>query len=190
MIPYIGIHPRGSIRRLQALHARGWSFSAIGRVLGCSHQNISQILSERALLHPKTAQKVANVYEALWDRQPPLRTPWERNAAVRALNRARRHGWAPPLAWDDIDLDEHAPTVERDRRLVDDVAVDLAVEGQPVRLSPLERRAAVRQLHAAGHGDGAIAIRLQMPKRVAFRIRAEELHLPANLDAAGERIAS
>ncbi len=54
---------------------------------------------------PELAQRVAAAYDALWDRPPPQRTPREREEAAAAETHARRRGWAPPLAWDDEEID-------------------------------------------------------------------------------------
>lgn len=51
-------------------------------------------------------QAVRAVYQRLWDQLPPEPgSPHERTAATQARLRAERKGLAPPVAWDDEQLD-------------------------------------------------------------------------------------
>ena len=65
----------GTQRRLRALNSRSWTPESI----------------ERAT--------------RLWDCQPPCATQHEREAADAARAHAERRGWAPPMAWDDDQID-------------------------------------------------------------------------------------
>jgi hypothetical protein len=99
----------------------------------------------------------------------------------RARRLAARYRWAPAFAWDDIDTDPAVPTTEKDAGApdpIDDIAVELALAGLGVRLTPGERRACVRVLHSKRWSDEAIAARLRCASKTVGRIR-EELGLPA-----------
>jgi hypothetical protein len=191
----IGPHPSGFVaarsthRRIQALVARGWPLPTIAGEIGIHPSTIHKVL-HADMISPTVAEATERLYARLWAAQPMIRDRHDRQAFTKAQQLAQRRGWLPPLAWDDIDLDDAPPAAPKDRTDIDEVAVELAVSGEPVRLTPLERRAAIRILHAQGASDRVLSERLHMPFRVAFRIRRTELHLPRNYDNAGERIAS
>ena len=90
----------GTVRRLQALMARGWSRPGLARRLGISRWR-SHALLAGAPVTCREAAAVRRVYDDLWDAPPPARTAPERQAAGRAVAFAGRRGWAVPLAWDD-----------------------------------------------------------------------------------------
>lgn len=94
----------GSIRRIHALQALGWSARLIGEHAGYSDQWAPAILRRR-YLSTSTAAKVSAVYDALSMRTPPTRTASERMAVGKTRAYAARQGWLPPLAWNDEDLD-------------------------------------------------------------------------------------
>jgi hypothetical protein len=54
---------------------------------------------------------VAAAYEQLWDRRPPAASPGDRDDLERIAARAAASRWAPPMAWDDdqIDLPDGRP---------------------------------------------------------------------------------
>lgn len=85
----------GSIRRLRALAAVGWTFQQIAE-LGAVRRHIYSECVQRGRVYAATRAAIADVYAHLWDETPP-----ESTAARRARLRAQREGWPPPLAWDD-----------------------------------------------------------------------------------------
>lgn len=87
----------GTIRRLQALQAIGWSLADMAARLGCSSSNLVQI-SRETMVRAKTARAVRDLYAELWDKQPPVGY-----SRTIALKRAAANGWPPPAAWDNID---------------------------------------------------------------------------------------
>jgi hypothetical protein len=100
----------GTHRRIRALVTRGWSLSKIARRLDIEIGNFWALLAREQVL-AGTHRRVAALYEELWDAEPP-HDEWRSKAAyTRSLNYAKRRGWMPPLAWDDIDTD---PEPERD----------------------------------------------------------------------------
>lgn len=181
------IDARGTRRRLQALARCGWTAPALTTR---SETPITATALARLFtadrVTARNARLVVALYDALWDHQPPLDTPTQRAMSKRTADRARRRRWAVPLAWDDIDTDD-SPAPARVRRpadekkpapLVDDIAIELALGGQHVNLTPAERRICVHALHAKRYSDGVIADTIHCDIKTIERIR-EELELPA-----------
>lgn len=100
----------GTRRRVQALAARGWSLARIGARLGIRRCNMHLHEDRWPQVTVATARAVRDLYEELWDVEPPTSTHGERIARSRALNAARRAGWAPPLAWDEGAIDDPTAT--------------------------------------------------------------------------------
>lgn len=92
----------GTMRRLQALTARGWSNTDIGKHLGICPAAVTALRVDRRPQKLATAQRVADLYDRLWDKPPPGRY------AVRVARQAAARGWVPPLAWDCDDIDNPA----------------------------------------------------------------------------------
>jgi len=95
----------GTHRRLQALVAGGWSQAKLGARLGMTPANFATMM-RRGQVTASTARAAAAVYDQLWNQSPPETGQREKIAAARARNRARAHGWAPPLAWDEERIDQ------------------------------------------------------------------------------------
>ena len=95
----------GTQRRLRALMCRGWSPEAIERATGLPAPELASALEDRRGISTEAAAWVAAAYDRLWDRPPPQATDGDRELAETAAARARSGHWAPPLAWDDEDLD-------------------------------------------------------------------------------------
>lgn len=108
------IDATGTRRRIQALVARGWSIPAVGRELGVNASNMHALL-HRSQVIAATAAAVRDLYDRMWDAAPREDTWHARSAATRARLYAARHGWAPPMAWDDdaIDDPDASPAVGR-----------------------------------------------------------------------------
>ena len=93
-VPAIGAH-----RRLQALTYIGWTNVQIEERMAAGVTMTSWILRHDRItqdLH----RRVQEVYDALWNQPPP-----DAYGNRRAAARARTRGWAPPLAWDDDEID-------------------------------------------------------------------------------------
>jgi hypothetical protein len=101
----------GTQRRLRALAARSWSPRAIEKETGVPAWLIQRELDGHDDLAPNLAEAVSAVYDRLWDRRPPAETHADREAGAAVAARAAASGWAPPLAWDDdqIDLPDGTP---------------------------------------------------------------------------------
>lgn len=173
LIPATGVR-----RRLQALMRIGWSPAVLAPRLGMSRTNVSRLLLQGNVT-VRTHEQFAALYEQLWNVTPPAGDRWAQRTIDATRKRAALAGWPPPLAWDDIDADPEPQTGED--APVDEIAVELAVHGNRIELTRDERRLAVRQLHAAGHGDGLIAHMLLVSDKTIIRDR-EYLCLPANVE--------
>jgi transcriptional regulator with XRE-family HTH domain len=95
----------GTRRRLQALVAIGWSQARLADRLGMTPSNFGSALG-RDRVTAATARTVERLYDDLWNRPPPEPDQHSRISASRARNYARARGWAPPLAWDDDEMDD------------------------------------------------------------------------------------
>jgi hypothetical protein len=163
----------------------GWSMHQIALRLDDRRGNIRRLLLTDTITR-KLAKRVAAVYDEMCMTRPEGTTRAELASIARIRIFARRNGWVPPLAWDDIDNDEHPAIVEHVAYAtqVDTVAVDLALKGsRAVRLTPAERRICVQQLHSRRWSDKAIATLIGCSEKTVGRIR-DELHLDPWDDAA------
>ncbi len=161
------IDATGTRRRLQALIARGWSANELAKRLGITRGNMGTLLHHKPRLFASRARQVAELYDALWDQQPPRETPQQKTAYKRALTQARTHGWVPPLAWDDIDHDPAPPVVGDDAEdtleQLDEIAIELAIAGKRPALTPAERQEVMQRMQAKllPHSRIAAAIGVQ-----------------------------
>jgi hypothetical protein len=92
----------GTRRRIQALVAIGWSIPMVAQKAGVSVVTARYCLNGNQV-HVRTFKAVRDLYEQLWNQSPPEGDRNTRASATKARNTAAKHGWAPPLAWDDID---------------------------------------------------------------------------------------
>lgn len=171
------IPARGTHRRLQALVARGWSQSKLADRLGVERGNFGTMMSREhvtADLH----RRAERLFEELWDQLPPNEEWRDKIAYTRTVAYAKQRRWLPPLAWDDIDNDVEPPVADDEKVGVDEMAVELAIIGERVRLTPAERRECVTRLHAARWSDGRIAETIHCAEKTVGRIR-DELGLTA-----------
>lgn len=106
------VSPLGARRRLQALHALGYSWSRLdGALDGYSLTAIKQLVGgQTPVIEAQHDQLIRSVYERLAMRLPTSDDAHERSGIGRARNAARRKGWPPPLAWTDIDDPDERPT--------------------------------------------------------------------------------
>lgn len=94
-VPAIGV-----VRRIEALHALGWSGPQIADTAGISLHSLRSIRYHRSqVVRASTACVIEVAYRQLCMTRP------EGRYADRQRSMARRRGWVPPLAWDDIDHD-------------------------------------------------------------------------------------
>lgn len=98
----------GTHRRLQALMFNGWPSAWLSAELGSSPTYVGKLL-ERDKIQRRTAEAVGALFERLWDQRPDESTPTRANRVKRARELAAARGWAPPMAWDDIDDPRRSP---------------------------------------------------------------------------------
>jgi hypothetical protein len=164
---------RGTRRRIEALGAIGWSFTALAPMLGVTEISIEAILGSLVIPEEK-ANAVAALYERLCMTPAPDTTDEEHVLKVCAIARAKVEGWASELGWDDIDEDDEPTIAPRPRRTyVDEVAVRLAMEGTHVDLNRKELRTAILRLRDLGETDKEIRKRLHCSKSSVWRAEAK-----------------
>ena len=152
----------GTVRRLQALVAIGWSQARLAKRIGIERSNFLILMSgTRCTVH--TVRKVRDLYDELWN-QPQAGTDWHsKTAATRSRNIATARGWLPPMAWDDdiIDLPEITPDLGGREKLRDTIGDDVEYmaktgatrEEIAERLGAASWEAVERQLHRINRGD-------------------------------------
>jgi hypothetical protein len=102
----------GTVRRVQALVAAGYTLTWVADAMGMGVGNLASLL-RRTRVTGRVARNVAEVYE----RHSHLPGP-----SSRSRVRARRHGWAPPLAWaDNIDDPGAVPAGAVDVPVLDEI---------------------------------------------------------------------
>jgi transcriptional regulator with XRE-family HTH domain len=126
---------RGTVRRLRALVAIGWTQTELAELMGMSVGNFSHlILGLRPRVRKPTAARAAQLFTSMWT---ATRTgAWADNA--RRIAAAR--GWVGPLGWDDIDGDPEPVIVEdsaqtKGQRIIEDVEWLLEAGESPEQVS-------------------------------------------------------
>ena len=106
LLPPGWVDGRSTRRRIQALWAIGWTAELIGKHAGLSADSVLALARHHGAgrVLADNAKRIAKVYEELQGTAGP---------SVKAEIRARSLGYAPPLAWLDIDRDERATAVRR-----------------------------------------------------------------------------
>jgi hypothetical protein len=100
LAPYARIPGVGTVRRVRALVAIGWSLTELAERMGWSLANLCDLVSCRSDdVAVRTAQLVAKLYGRL------SMTPNAGPLSGRARAMARRKGWVPPLAWNEGAID-------------------------------------------------------------------------------------
>lgn len=108
------IDPTGSVRRLQALRALRWPVQVLE-----ARYNRSLRPPDDTRVAAGYARYIRSVYEELSATPGP---------SARVASLAVRRGWAPPLAWEDVDIDdpraEPLPWRGRTQRSADELVED------------------------------------------------------------------
>jgi len=88
----------GAMRQVRAMVANRHSLTAIASASGLNHSVISEIANgHRSMLRAATVRAVQGAYTTLAEAV---------GASTWSANRAAREGWAPPAAWDGIDMND------------------------------------------------------------------------------------
>jgi len=177
--PHCHVDATGARRRLQALVAIGWPPDTLAHRLGRTPADLRRTLTCTTAVTERSARHVRDLYDRLWDTQPPRATPAQRHAAESARAHAASHRWAPPLAWDDIETDRRprpdpaTPSAQAKPHL-DEIAVERAVAGDGVLLgdlTPAEQTEVVHRLTERGKSIRDIADQLATATRTVSRRR-------------------
>jgi hypothetical protein len=76
-------------------------------VLGSASHIIAPLIrGDRATITTPLREDITRLFDAWWDKQPPRRTPGEKTAVRKTLQRAAVHNWPCPAALDEDDLDQ------------------------------------------------------------------------------------
>lgn len=167
--PALGVH-----RRLEALATMGWSMPRIAVEAGYSSSSAFN-WTRRTWVRPETHERVAAVYDRLWDKRPPLETFNDRVSYGRMIALSRRRGYVPPMGWDDIDRDPEPPAETTELAYVDHVALEmcLARELNPEVLTRRERTVLTELALERGWTWSRVERELGLsPSRAAERVRA------------------
>ena len=115
----------GTHRRIRALWALGHNSATIGATIGLSEHHVQRIVHAREFVTYATWHLIDRAYREL------SMIP---GTADRTRSRAQRAGYAPPLAWEGVDIDDPqaqpAETPEAEQDGYDPVTVAFAVEGR------------------------------------------------------------
>ena len=162
---YRKVSNRGAIRRIQALQAIGWSVPEIAKRCSINHRHLYS-LARHPMIYTSTFEAIARAFDEMAMTLPLERTTGERISSARARNHAARNGWAPPLAWDDIDNDPRPNGQRRTRadydshELVDEATVLRVLSGENLPTNRAERIEIMRRWLAMGRSERSLCVRL------------------------------
>ena len=147
-------------RRLEALQALGWSMPVIAEMIGTNFRNLYHVARQEDVTRARFEQ-VAAVYDRLSMRLPPAETHLQRISVAKTKGHAARNGFAPPLAWDDIDDPNERPkgdtTSNRDEP--DEAVIERLLNGVTVPSTVAEKREALRRWLAQGRSAAELCKR-------------------------------
>lgn len=169
--PDAKVSSRGMRRRIQALGTLGWAQTRLARRLGVTQSRMARILTTDGEIPVKLHVAAAVLFEQLWNVRPPQETRYDRAVYTGAIDYAQRHGWLPAMAWDDIDNDDEPAVTDYVVVVVDDVAVDLALRGERVRMTREERHLAIHRARALGYSLEETAQLLGVTSRTVLRVQ-------------------
>jgi hypothetical protein len=96
----------GTMWRLRALVAMGHACSRMAAAIGAPPATLRRIVRGEALtISPQLRQAVIALFDAWWDKTPPLRSRQEKLAAGNARKRAALNDWPPAAGLDEDDLE-------------------------------------------------------------------------------------
>lgn len=96
----------GSARRLQALHAMGFTRKFLGEHCSLDYRTLDVIAHERQThVLASTASIIRDLFDRFHMTDPNAPMLQTKEAKLRRT-RAAKKGWLPPLAWDESDMDD------------------------------------------------------------------------------------
>jgi uncharacterized protein YerC len=161
----------GTIRRIRALVAVGWTFWAISERAGRA-TTWARNVTHSTIVTTTTRDTINRIYDELWNTLPPLTNPRERQSYNRSRLLAKRHGWASPLAWDDDTIDDPnaEPELPSEEELWASV-VDSAIAGEQPELTYEQRVEVVTVLNGRRWSAARIADHIGCSAKTVERIR-------------------
>ena len=94
--------PIGTVRRLQALTAQGWSSRRIAAGSGVSRKEVLRVLDGENVPKLNVRRRIQAVYDELKDENPLLVERADNVARTKA--KAASHKWLAPHAWEESEL--------------------------------------------------------------------------------------
>jgi hypothetical protein len=163
----------GSVRRIQALMANGWTGTYLAERLDVRRTNLPTH-TRYPTIRTWKAEQIRALYNELHLKAGP---------SDHTRQRAAPHGFLPPECWDGIDIDNPnaLPILEPLDPIdpgpdIDDIAVERAVAGdRSVKLNQQERTEAIRLLIGRGLTDSQINDRLGINRQILARLRDTHL---------------
>jgi hypothetical protein len=162
----------GTRRRIQALAAAGYTFTAQATEIGWTVRNFADLLHREQTI-ARTARAVRAMF-ATWQMQAPTG-----DSAARTRLRAQRELWLPPLAWDEDTIDDPAavpcvlPPVDGSPADSDELAIAQAYVYQDHPISTAVRCEIVRRLSADGCNAQEIAPYARTTPAYVSQIRSQ-----------------
>lgn len=105
------VTPVGYTRRMRALMWLGYSAPRIAAEAGLDKETVKKCLQRPpSVVKVESRRKIHQAYERLSLSLPTADDRFERAQITRAQGTARRKGWLPPLAWDNIDDPNERPS--------------------------------------------------------------------------------
>lgn len=140
----------GTLRRLQALAAIGWSITAIGTAADELGVDLTLSVIRYVLrgCDPRVRVRTHDAVTAVYDHLS-MTIPAPSRAVSLTRGHAQKREYLPPLAWDDIDSDPAPTTCGRDRE-IDPVVVSRVLAGDVVPATRAERTEIFRRWVAMG----------------------------------------
>lgn len=173
----------GTIRRVQAMMAMGWTGEHLAARLGVNSRLVHHISAGRRIrVHAITAGQIKALCDELGMQEGPSKV---------GRRVARKKGWVTVLAWDDIDNPAEAPdSGPAGAAAADAVAVKRALDGEVrfTALSDVDRSAVVAELRRMGLDTSAIAHRFRTNRAVITRVDEfgqDAVRLPASSSGPG-----
>lgn len=161
------VDPTGTVRRLRALAAIGYTAADLSRRLGMGDAACVRQIWEgkRAKTTRRIADAVRDLYAELEHTPGPSRL-----GKTKALHR----GWLPPAWWDVDTIDDPAADpAAPDLDVVDEVKLDRVLAGESLCLTKVERHELARRVYAEGGTVNDVAKTLRMNGTYARRLLEE-----------------
>lgn len=101
---------KGARRRIQALCAQGYSLRWQCEKLGYGYGNLQALVTRTKYCERATFDKIDALFNEYAYKKNVGHDRRSRQAVTRTINDAKKRGWLPAAAWDDIDLDKEKAT--------------------------------------------------------------------------------